>query len=151
MTTFVVTNGTFPEALMALQMLPTQLYVSVCSNSREMFGRVQKPIMPKAWERLNQTLKLLPEIKTRKAIRLTLVKDLNMLDPEKYAKLIAMAEPHFVECKAWMCVGGSRLRLPYSAMPSHAEVKEFAQQLAELTGYSVADEKADSRVVLLKK
>jgi len=151
MKTFLVTNGTFPERLEALKTLPTQLYVSLCSNSKEMLEKVQKPLIKDAWERLNKTLEMFPEIKTRRVIRLTMVKDLNMIEPEKYAKLIEKALPDFCEIKSFMSVGFSRQRLAYSTMPSHEEIKEFAEKIADSTGYKIADEKRDSRVVLLKK
>jgi len=151
MITFLVTNGTFPERLESLENLPTQLYVSLCSNSREMFKIVQEPLIKDAWEKLNKTLELLPNLKTRKVIRLTMVRDLNMLEPEKYAKLIEKALPDFVEVKSFMSVGFSRQRIPYSAMPLHEEIKKFAEKIADSIGYEIADEKRDSRVVLLKK
>ena len=151
MKTFVVTNGTFPEALESLETLPTQLYVSMSSFNKEMMDIVNLPLIKNAWEKYQKTLKLLPSIKTRKAIRLTLVKGLNMINPEKYAELIQIASPNFVECKAFMSVGFSRKRLPYSAMPSHEEIKEFSQKIADNTDYKIADEKKESRVVLLKK
>ena len=34
-------------------------------------------------------------------------------------------------------------------MPTHEEIRKFASRLAELTGYNIEDERADSRVVLL--
>jgi len=151
MKTFLVTNGTFPERLNALETLPTQLYVSLCSNSKEMFENVQKPLVKDAWGRLNQTLEMLPDIKTRRVIRLTMVKGLNMIEPEKYASLIEKASPNFVEVKSFMSVGFSRQRLPYSVMPTHEEIKEFAEKIADSTSYKITDEKRDSRVVLLKK
>jgi len=151
MKTFLVTNGTLPERLEALENLPTQLYVSLCSNSKEMFEKVQKPLIKDAWERLNKTLELFPNIKTRRVIRLTMVRDLNMKEPEKYAKLIEKALPNFVEVKSFMSVGFSRHRLPYSVMPLHEEIKEFSQKIADLIGYKFANEKKDSRVVLLTK
>jgi tRNA wybutosine-synthesizing protein 1 len=151
MKTFLVTNGTFPERLEALETLPTQLYVSLCSNSKEMFERVQKPLTKDSWERLNKTLELLPNIKTRKVIRLTMVKGLNMLEPEKYARLIEKTNCDFVEIKSFMSVGFSRQRLAYSTMPTHEEIKEFSEKISNFTGYKIADEKRDSRVVLLIK
>jgi len=36
-------------------------------------------------------------------------------------------------------------------MPMHGEVKDFAAQLAEKTGYNVIDEAPESRVVLLSR
>jgi tRNA wybutosine-synthesizing protein 1 len=118
-----------------------------------MMERVQKPLIPDAWERLNKTLELFPNLKTRRVIRLTMVKNFNMLEPEKYAKLIEKASPNFVEIKAGMAVGFARLqnRIKYDDMASHEEIKEFAERIADSIGYKITDEKKDSRVVLLKK
>jgi len=153
MTTFLVTNGTFPERIEVLKTLPTQLYISLSSNSKEMFEMVQRPLVPNAWEKLNKTLELLPQIKTRRVIRLTMVKNLNMIEPEKYAKLIEKALPDFVEVKAGMAVGFARLqnRIKYEDMPLHKEIKEFSEKLANSLEYKIADEKKNSRVILLKK
>jgi len=149
MTTFLVTNGTRPEVLEKMT-LPTQLYVSLSSTSAEMFEQLQKPVTKNLWNKVNETLELFPSLDTRKVIRLTLIRGINM-DAESYAKLIAKAEPDFIETKAFMSIGSSRLRLPYEKMPSHEEIREFSEKLAKLTGYSVKDEKIESRVVLLKK
>jgi len=153
MTTFLVTNGTFPERLEKLETLPTQLYVSLCSNSKEMMSKFQMPLIPDAWKKLNKTLELLPQIKTRRVIRLTMVKNLNMIEPEKYVKLIEKALPNFIEVKAGMAVGFARLqeRLKYKDMPLHEEIKKFSEKLADSLGYRIIDEKRNSRVVLLKK
>lgn len=75
----------------------------------------------------------------------------SMKEPEKYAELIGKAKPDFVEIKAAMSVGFARARMNYSDMLKHAEVKEFSEKLAQASGFKFADEKADSRVVLLKK
>jgi tRNA wybutosine-synthesizing protein 1 len=151
MVTFLVTNGTLPERIAALSNLPTQMYVSLCSNSKDMMDIVQKPLMRNAWERLNETLEMFSNLKTRRVVRMTMVKGLNMQEPEKYAKLIEKASPNFVEVKSFMSVGFSRQRLPYSVMPTHDEIKEFAQKVADSLGYKVTNEKRDSRVVLLEK
>ena len=74
-----------------------------------------------------------------------------MFKPEGYAELIKKASPDFVEIKAYMHLGFSRLRLDRSAMPTHVEVLEFAQTLAKYLGYEIADESEISRVVLLSK
>jgi tRNA wybutosine-synthesizing protein 1 len=50
-----------------------------------------------------------------------------------------------------MHVGFSRQRLGYENKPSHGEIREFSKQLAELTGYKLINESAESRVVLLSK
>ncbi len=152
MTTFIVTNGTLPERLETLadSELPTQLYVSVSANSEKMFQLINKPLIADGWERLNRTLELLPQIKTRKVIRMTMMKE-SLKEPEKYAALIGKAKPDFVEIKAAMPVGFARARMNYADMLKHAEIREFSTKLSEILGYKFADEKADSRVALLKR
>src|SRR3972149_7271184 len=156
MTTFLVTNGTTPEKLenlMQKNALPTQLYVSVYGSTKEMLYGVAHPIIKDAWERLNRTLELLPSLNTRKVCRLTLVKDVNMTEPEKWAELLKKGSPDFIECKAAMAVGFARAqgRMTEEDMPSHEEIREFANQVAKSMGYEVVNEKEDSRVVLLSK
>jgi tRNA wybutosine-synthesizing protein 1 len=50
-----------------------------------------------------------------------------------------------------MHVGFSRLRLGFKNMPTHQEIRDFAAQLANETGYNVLDEAPESRVVLLSR
>jgi len=69
--------------------------------------------------------------------------------PEKYADLIEKASPDFVEPKAFMHVGFSRMRLSYLNMPDHLDVRNFAIKLADALGYNILDECTSSRVVLL--
>jgi tRNA wybutosine-synthesizing protein 1 len=69
----------------------------------------------------------------------------------EYAKLIEKANPTYIEAKAYMHIGFSNLRLGFDRMPMHGEVKEFASQLAEKTGYKIINEAPESRVVLLSR
>jgi len=150
-TTFLVSNGTVPSALAKLSREPTQLYISVCAPNKETYIRVCRPIFQNAWEKLNETLELLPSFSCPTVIRITAVRGLNMGDIKDYAKLIEKASPTYVEPKAYMHVGFSRLRLGYESMPSHREIRDFALQLAKETGYNVVDECEESRVVLLSR
>ena len=150
-TTFLVSNGTAPSVLAKLNEEPTQLYISVCAPNEEIFNRVCQPQISKAWEKLNDTLELLSSFKCPTVIRITLARGLNMESTGDYAKLIAKANPTYVEPKAYMHVGFSRLRLGYESMPDHQEVREFAGQIAEKTGYIMIDESRESRVVLLSR
>ncbi len=150
-TTFLVSNGTVPSALAKLSEEPTQLYISVCAPDEETFKRVCRPQIPEAWEKLNETLKLLPSFKCPIVTRITSVRGLNMKNIEGYAKLIEKANPTYIEPKAYMHVGFSRLRLGYENMPSYREICEFAMRLAEETGYTIIDESEESRVVLLSR
>jgi tRNA wybutosine-synthesizing protein 1 len=150
-TTFLVSNGTMPSALAQLAAEPTQLYVSVCAPDEETYKGACRPQISRGWEKLNKTLSLLPSFGCPTVMRITLVQGLNMKNPKGYAALIDKADPTYVEAKAYMHVGFSRLRLDYKAMPSHGEIREFSVQLANETGYGLIDESTESRVVLLSK
>lgn len=148
-TTFLVTNGTIPEMLAKVS--PSQLYMSLDAPDLETYLRVCQPRSPVLWEKINESLSLMKQKKSRTVIRTTLVKGENLFKPEAYARLMEKASPDFVEIKAYMHLGFSRLRLDRSAMPTHEEVIEFSQELAKHLGYKVADESEISRVVLLSK
>ena len=150
-TTFLVTNGTQPQTLAALEEEPTQLYISLCAPNEQTYKQVCRPQIPKAWEKLDQTLRILPNFKCPTVIRMTLTTRLNMKNAQSYAKLIQKAAPTYVETKAYMHVGYSRLRLTYENTPSHNQVKDFANKIAEKTNYNLIDESAESRVALLSK
>jgi tRNA wybutosine-synthesizing protein 1 len=148
-TTFLVTNGLLPERLEKLEPLPTQLYLSLYGPDKQTHQKTNLPLTKDSWEKLNQSLELFPSLDTRKVIRLTLVKGINMKEPEKYAELIKKAEPDFIEAKGYMFVGGSRQRLAIENMPTHDEIVYFANELNKSLGYNLIGEKKDSRVVLL--
>jgi tRNA wybutosine-synthesizing protein 1 len=74
-----------------------------------------------------------------------------MENTKGYSKLVRKANPTYIEAKAYMHVGFSRLRLGYEGMPSHGEIQDFSMRLAEETGYRIIDESSDSRVVLLSR
>lgn len=151
LTTFLVSNGTLPCKLSNLSSQPTQLYISLCAPNEEVYKKVCRPQFAGAWANLNESLGLLESFSCPTVIRMTLVKEQNMSKIDQYAKLVEKANPTYVEAKAYMHIGFSNLRLGFDSMPMHAEVKEFAQQLAEKTGYRVIDEASDSRVVLLSR
>ncbi|MDH4123345.1 MAG: 4-demethylwyosine synthase TYW1 [Thermoplasmata archaeon] len=149
MTTFLVTNGTNPKAIAALDPLPTQLYVTIAAPNADVFEKLCLPRTPRLWERFNETIEILPSLDTRKVVRLTLVKGWNMGWELEYAKIISRASPDFIEAKAYMFVGDSRNRLTIENMPGHDEIKMFSDRLSAETSYEIKDEHPDSRVVLL--
>jgi len=155
MTTFLVTNGTNPEVLGALvekNALPTQLYVSLSAVDEKMFLATQHPTAENMWPRILETLSLLSKLQTRRVIRLTMVKGLNMEQPEKYSELIAQTNADFIEIKGWSAVGQSRQRMPLTRMPTHEEIKEFSTELVKnLPNYRMEAEQEVSRVVLLMR
>lgn len=155
-TTFLVTNGLMPDTLRLLEQknaLPTQLYVSVDAPNKELFFKIDRCSLKNGWELLMKTLDVMKSLKkkTRTTIRITAIKDLNMMHPEQYASLIKKADATFVEVKAYMFVGSSRERLSLSNMPLHEDIIKFAKEICIYSGYKIIDEQLQSRVVLLMK
>jgi len=150
MAAFLVTNGQHPEVLREIEE-PTQLYISVVAPDEGTYRKVCRPQVPGGWERLNESLELMQSFKCSKVLRLTLVKGLNLKDASGYARLIEKSGCDFVEPKGYMWVGFSRKRLKMENMPSHEEIRGFAEELARETGYEIADESEPSRVVLMRK
>lgn len=149
MTTFLVTNGTHPKVLADLSPLPTQLYVTLAAPNKDLFDKLCVPQSPRAWERLMETLELLPSLGTRTVIRHTLVAGWNLGWEDEYASLDRLGDPMFIEPKGYVFVGDSRRRMTIDNMPSHSEVREFSQRLAEKLSVDLLAEREDSRVVLL--
>ncbi|HID19963.1 MAG TPA: 4-demethylwyosine synthase TYW1 [Methanophagales archaeon] len=149
MTTFVVTNGTNPDLLRDIH--PSQLYLSLNAADEAIYKRVARADY---WAQIQDSLEVMKRQKERTVIRITCIKGLNMVNPQGYAELLDIANPDFVEVKAYMHIGYSRKRLSRAAMPLHSRVKEFASEIvAQLTSsgsdYEIADESEISRVVLI--
>ena len=135
-TSFLVTNGGFPEKLKELyekNQLPTQLYISVMAGNKKLYDRLVNSEDKKAWEKLNKTLELMPQLgkKTRTVFRMNLIKELNMEDKHisEFAQMIKKSQPLIIECKGFMSVGFARERLGYDKMPRDKEMKYFVKKL----------------------
>jgi tRNA wybutosine-synthesizing protein 1 len=148
-TTFLVSNGIAPSKLENLEVEPTQLYLSLDAPNKEIYNLLCKPQVEKGWEKLNQSLELIQNFSCRTVVRMTCVKGYNMLNPQEYVDIIKKSNPDFVEIKAYMYVGSSRERLNMDNMPLFQEVRDFAEEIAELSGLEIMDEVTESRVVLL--
>lgn len=147
LTTFLVTNGQNPEALKSVR--PTQLYLSLIAYDNELYRRINNPQHGDGWERLNKSIEIFRQKKTRRVIRITLVKGYNLDYPEKFAELIKRARPDYIEPKGYVHVGYSRKRLRREDMPSFEEVYRFSEILGRETGYKIKDFSTVSKVVLL--
>jgi len=151
MTTFLVTNGTNPEMLKKLlDHKPTQIYVTLPAPNKKLFEKNCKPLTKNAWEKINESLKILEKF-SRRTIRLTLAKGINLIYPEQYAELLKNIKFDFLELKAAISVGYARQRITYEQVPSHEEIKEFAKVISEELKIPIVDEKKESRVVLISK
>lgn len=143
---FIVTNGQNPDMLKKLEKenaLPTQLTISTNAPNEKLFKIWHNSKNKDAWKRFNETLDLIKELKgkTRRAIRLTLVKQLNTdgkLDKitnmanknvKEYSDLIKKADPDFIHVKGFKSLGYSRKRFVYDKQPFHKEVKSFGKKL----------------------
>lgn len=148
-TTFLVTNGTNPEMLEKVS--PSQLYLSLTAYDEKTHIQLNRPARSH-WERILRGLEVLRGHRSRTVVRLTLIKGYNMDDKavEGYSKLIEIAEPDYIEAKAYMYLGYSRLRLKWENMPEHSDIVEFSEKLANATGYVIKSESEPSRVVLLE-
>ena len=173
-TSFIVTNGLYPEKIKEMaekNQLPTQLYVSVNAPNKKLYDKIHRSSKKDAWEKLNETLEIFSSLtpqaypeksskkiftkgKTRTVFRMNLVKDLNMIEVENYAKMIKKANPLFVEIKGFMSVGFARQRIAYEKMPLHEEIVEFGRKIVEELNklgedFKILDEKKESRVIVL--
>jgi len=155
-TTFLVTNGLFPERINELKeknALPTQLYISLDAPNEELWGKIDRSIIKNGWEKVIKSLKLMKELKkkTRTTIRITAIKGINMIKPKEWAEKLNIADPEFIEVKGYMFIGDSRKRMKKENMPLHEEVREFAEEICKNSDYKIIDEQESSRVVLLMK
>lgn len=152
--TFLVVHGGFPEALSNLE-VPTQLYLSMDAPDEKMFNKIQRSMHKDAWKKYLKSLEILKKLKkkTRTVIRLTLIHDLNMSKDmiPGYAKLIEIAQPHFIEVKSYMWLGNSKKKFNPRDSPYHEEIQEFCKEFVKFIPYKIEDEQAASRVVFLKR
>ncbi|MFX1565978.1 MAG: 4-demethylwyosine synthase TYW1 [Promethearchaeota archaeon] len=149
-TSYLVSNGTNPQVLQEIQE-PTQLYISFVAPDKKTHQTLCRPSIPRAWDRLQESLSLLSTFSCPSVVRMTLVAGRNMHSVSRYAKILDASETDFIECKAYMHVGGSMQRLSRENMPSMKEIRDFAERLSDESEYTMANEDTASRVVLLMK
>jgi len=155
-TSFLVTNGLYPEKIKELKdkkQLPTQLTISVNSPNEDLYIKFHRSSIKNAWDKLNETLEILSELKSRTVVRMNLVKNLNMENEhvKEYAELIKKANPKFVHVKGFMSVGSARQRLGYERMPTNKEMMDFVNKLTKETGLNLLDKHERSRAYVLGK
>ncbi|HIH30995.1 TPA: 4-demethylwyosine synthase TYW1 [Candidatus Micrarchaeota archaeon] len=156
LTTFLVTNGTFPEQIEKWKTYPTQFYVSMVAPNEQVYRKAIRPASTGLWKKYLGMLRLMPAIgeKTRTVLRMTLTRGVNDSDLEDYANQVRVAQPHYVEVKSMVFVGGARLKergLSSGSMFEMDEIDGIAEKLAGMTGYAVSERHVPSRVVLLRR
>jgi wyosine [tRNA(Phe)-imidazoG37] synthetase (radical SAM superfamily) len=163
MSTFIVTNGTHPEVIRKLwqdKQLPTQLYVTVPAPNHELYLKVCRPMEANTWEKLNETLNILPQLPCRTVIRITAVKYLNIdlsLVPA-YTALFKANTPNFIDIKGFTVEanalemqkrwkGEHELR---EYIPSYEDLFTFAKALESQGGFEIIETHEGSRDILLR-
>jgi tRNA wybutosine-synthesizing protein 1 len=150
--TFLVTNAQFPEAMRSLVPV-TQLYVSIDAPNKETLKKIDRPLYRDFWERYIECLEIIREKKQRTVFRLTLVQKANMSDLEGYSELIKIGMPDFIEIKGVTFCGTSKAnKLTMENVPWHEQVVEFAQELLSYLPehvYELACEHSHSNCVLI--
>lgn len=159
--TFLVTNAQFPEAIIALRPV-TQLYVSVDAATPAALKAVDRPLFADYWERFTASLRALRDKAQRTVYRLTLVQGANMAesDLDAYARLVALGEPDFIEIKGvtYCGTGSGAGGITMQSVPYHADVLAYARALAAAIAarpgggdYGLACEHAHSCCTLLAR
>ena len=155
--TFMVSNAQFPDAIRALKPV-TQLYVSVDAGNADDLKRTDRPLFADFWDRYIESFRAMGEKRQRTVYRLTMVKEYNMGEDEKilkqYADLVALGSPDFIEIKAVTFCGSNdsdRDNLTMKNVPWHEEVLKFSLALCETVNedYAVACEHKHSCSVLI--
>jgi len=149
--TFLVTNAQYPEQIEKIKDV-TQLYLSIDAPNKELLKKIDRPLFKDYWEKMLGCLDILKTRKYRTCIRLTLIKNENMIEPENYAELIKCGSPDFIELKSYVWVGESQKNYKVQNMPRMNEIMGFANKLlSHLPDYKYTDKHIPSRAVLLMK
>lgn len=134
--TFLVNNGQFPEAIEALDPV-TQLYLSVDGPTREIMKELDRPVFSDFWERFNRSVTLMGKKSIRRVFRLTMIEHINMADEhvEAYKRIFEEGSPHFVELKMLTpAFSGRKTPLRITNVPKWERLVEFARKLCDATG-----------------
>jgi tRNA wybutosine-synthesizing protein 1 len=154
-TVFLVTSGTVPEMLKEFftHRAPTNIYLSMEATNETDYKTFCAPVLEDSWQKIQESLDILRQLKekkrTRTVLRITCVKGFNMHDVKAFLPIIRKMQPDVIECKGYMYMGYSMLRLKRENMPLHEEVREFSQKLAELSGYRYENDVPKSTVCML--
>ena len=149
--TFLVTNSQYPEQIKKIEKA-TQLYLSIDAPNKQLLKKIDNPLFKDYWERTLESLDLLKTRNYRTCIRLTLIKNENMIDLTGYASLIKRGSPDVIELKSYVWVGASQKLYTVQNMPLLEDMQEFTNNLLELLpDYEYIKTHIQSRAILLIK
>jgi tRNA wybutosine-synthesizing protein 1 len=152
--TFLVNNGQFPEAIRDLMPI-TQLYLSVDAANRVDMKQLDRPVFVDFWERFQRSVDFMKAKKGRTVFRLTLIEGHNMDDMQGYADTVLRGMPDMVELKQVTPAfqgGNSPFRL--NNVPTWERVLEFGKTLCNTIGgeeYEVVAAHEHSKCLLLAR
>jgi len=159
MTTFIVSNGTFPERIEEMIHYPSQLYISLPAPNEKNYKKICRPMIKNGWKKIMQTMDLLGSLPCRTVVRITAVKNLNLKDDylKEYYKIIERANPNFLDIKGFTLQAkallikqrlNSRESLEYY-FPEFSDIKQFAEKMSKLGNFRILYENHRSRDILL--
>ncbi|ORC88219.1 putative radical SAM domain protein [Trypanosoma theileri] len=132
--TFLVNNGQFPDALKELKPV-TQLYLSVDGPNKEVMKVLDRPVFPDFWDRFNQSILHMREKKERTVFRLTMINGFNMSEENipEYRNIFETGRPNFIELKRLTPAfsGDMRTILRIKNVPSWDQLKAYSKRLCE--------------------
>lgn len=152
---FLVTNAQKTEVFEKMatnkEFLPTQIYVSLDAPNEEKFRKINRSVLKDGWQRLQNSMKAISGLGTRKVIRITLIRGLNDDEAElkAWSDLVWLMKPEFLEIKSYMHIGDSRSRLSRDSMLAFEEIKSWSEKFAAVSGYVCKDFSRPSRIMLL--
>lgn len=160
-TTFIVTNGVFPEIIESWDKpeFPTQLYVSLPAYSPKSYKKICRSSLRDGWDRLMKTLDMISDLPTRTVLRLTVLKGINDEAYDEYAELIRRANPNFVDIKGFTTEAfaleiSRRLGIPdedvHGYFPEMNDLRRLAGQLETRAAGTLVEEVPRSRDILLR-
>ncbi|RNF00670.1 putative radical SAM domain protein [Trypanosoma rangeli] len=156
MSTFLVNNGQFPDALKELTPV-TQLYLSVDAPNRETMKLLDRPVFSDYWERFQHSIAHMSQRKERTVFRLTMISGFNMSEENllEYKAVFETGRPNFVELKRLTPAfsGNRQGLLRIKNVPSWEQLKAYGNRLCEVIfdgkAYEVASLHEHSGCILL--
>lgn len=166
-TTFIVSNGTTPDVLENMSVLPTQLYITLPPPDEKLYIKIHRPSIPDGYNRIIETLQLLPSLSCRTCLRITQVKGLNDMSNAEtidgIIRLVKLANPNFLEIKGMAVEAramllkkrlglggdGSKIGESLGYAPTFKDVFEFASALSAAGGFPIVETSKPSRDVLM--
>lgn len=164
-TTFIVSNGTTPEIISRMNengTLPTQLYITIPPPDLKNYRKICRPQENDTWEKLQKTISMIKDLKTRTCFRITSVRELNVRDEliEEYANYIEEAQPDFLDIKGFTLEGsslsiGKRMGKGdnydnSTFVPDFEYLMNFAKKLEIAGGFEIIETHEKSRDILLR-